>query len=105
MDSHNLPRVVSRLCSDHEHDTCVDSDCRCECHRVCAACLSTCQATYDATDEIGKPFFVCADCYVTIEKSRKLPRCEDCGVVTAYCDPAVGDFYLCLHCHQQRTLS
>lgn len=87
------------------HSACVDDGCKCDCHQVCDRCLSKCQATYDATENIGDPFLVCASCYVIATRDRRQPRCEGCGTTTAYRDPAVGNFYLCMDCHQKHAIS
>lgn len=99
--------VVSRPCSAYMHSNCRDGKCKCNCHQVCAKCLSKCQATYDASEVIGEEYLVCADCYVLITKDRKQVRCEGegCGSTTAYRDPAVGNFYLCMDCHQKHAIN
>lgn len=104
MDAHHLPRVISQQCDAQEHVNCL-GECKCNCHQICARCLSKCQGTYDATENIGEPYLVCADCYVSATKSRSQSRCEGCGATTAYRDPAVGNFYLCMNCHMQHAIN
>lgn len=87
------------------HSNCHDEECGCNCHQVCAKCLSKCQATYDASEVIGEEHLVCADCYVLITRDRKRSRCEGCGATTAYRDPAVGNFYFCMDCHKQHAIN
>lgn len=106
MDAHALPTHVTRACSAHMHGCCsgIDGDgvCGCGCHQLCARCLSECQATYDATQDVGIPFLVCAPCYTELTRDRVQQRCEGCGGSTAYRDSALGEEYLCLNCHQLR---
>lgn len=107
MDTHPQAMVVSKPCSAYMHSNCSeDEECGCSCHQVCAKCLSKCQATYDASEVIGEEHLVCAECYVLITKNRQKPRCEGgCGATTAYRDPAVGDFYLCMDCHKKHAIA
>jgi hypothetical protein len=105
VDTHPQAMIVSRPCSGFMHSNCQDEDCGCNCHQVCAKCKVKCQATYDASEVIGEEQLVCAECYVLITKTRKKPRCEGCGATVAYRDPAVGNFYLCMDCHQQHAIS
>lgn len=107
VDTHPQARVVSKPCSAYMHSNCQDKECGCGCHQVCVRCLSKCQATYDASEVIGQDYLVCADCYVSITRNRQQVRCEGegCGSTTAYRDPALGDFYLCMSCHQQHVIA
>lgn len=104
MDAHSLPRVISQQCGIFAHVDCLGR-CECNCHQVCARCLSKCNSTYDATQNIGEPYLVCTDCYVSVTEGHNQSHCEGCGVTTAYRDPAVGDFYLCMNCHMQHAIS
>lgn len=102
MDAHRQPMIITRACSEHMHSCCVGVTCGC--HQVCARCLMKCQAIYDASEVVGVENLVCATCYVDLTRGVQRHRCEGCGGVNAYRDPALGDAYLCVGCHQQREI-
>lgn len=86
------------------HSCCADKTCKCVCHQICARCGNECQATYDASQVVGVPEMVCADCYVIATKDVKRSRCEGCGATTAFRDPSLGNHYYCMDCHKQRVI-
>jgi hypothetical protein len=86
------------------HSAC-SGECGCNCHQKCARCSADCQATYDASEVIGEEHLVCAECYVLLTAKRRHARCEGCGGPAAYRDPKLGNFYLCMDCHQARAIA